>query len=217
VGELVKVKTHNLNISQAKGIKKRDNASVRLSKVFTQELPSYFTHDEIEKLFSDVNKERYFPQYVLCLFLYLTGVRVSEALSVMAKDLDFKNGSLRVKTLKRKNHARVLPTPQALLGDLAVWMVQKKVGRNDQLFGFNRQTAYYHVRKLCEVSDIDKEKAHPHVFRHTYAVRLVTQQVPLPVVQQMLGHADITKTLIYTKITANDIKAYMNNVSFFNI
>ncbi len=215
MGDLVKTESRILNISQAKCIKKRDNASVRLSEAFSRELPGYFTHDEIEKLFSDANKERYFAQYILCLFLYLTGVRVSESLSVRIKDVDFKNGSLRVRTLKRKNHVRVLPAPQALLGDLAVWIVQKQISKNDCLFDFNRQTAFYHVRKLCEASDIDKEKAHPHIFRHTYAVRLVTQQVPLPVVQQMLGHADITKTLIYTKITANDIKAYMNVVNFF--
>lgn len=215
MGDLVKSEHRILNISPAKGIKKRDNASVRFSEAFSKELPGYFTHDEIERLFSEANKEKYFAQYILCLFLYLTGVRVSEALSVRAKDLDFKNGSLRTKTLKRKNHVRVLPTPQALLGDLAVWMVQKKINRSDLLFAFNRQTAFYHVRKLCEASDIDREKAHPHVFRHTYAVRLVTQQVPLPVVQQMLGHADITKTLVYTKITANDVKAYMNGITFF--
>lgn len=215
MGELIKTEPRILNFSQAKCIKKRDNASIRVSEAFSRELPSYFTHEEIERLFSEDNKENYFAQYALCLFLYLTGLRVSEALSVRVKDVDFKNGLIRAKTLKRKNHVRVIPVPQALLGDLAMWMVRKKISNNDLLFDFNRQTAFYHVRKLCDVSGIDRDKAHPHIFRHTYAVRLVTQQVPLPVVQQMLGHADITKTLVYTKITANDIKAYMNHVSFF--
>ena len=53
--------------------------------------------------------------------------------------------------------------------------------------------------------DLNLKKANPHSFRHTFCTNLVRQRVPIPVVQKLMGHADIDTTLLYTNLSLTDI------------
>ena len=55
---------------------------------------------------------------------------------------------------------------------------------------------------------------HPHTFRHSFAVNCISHQVPITVLREWLGHRDITQTLIYTQILAQDSRAFMETVAF---
>lgn len=185
-----------------------------VARVFAQNLPKYFTADEARMILSDSLRQTDYDIYFLSLFLWNTGCRVSEALGVRVEDLDLIGKALRVNTLKRKGHTRVLPLQNGFIGEIALWINIKGLKRSDYLFDFSRKTAYNYVREACEFSGIRDERAHPHTWRHSFAVNCVTQGVPVTVLKEFLGHRDITKTLIYTAILAQDTRVFIDNVRF---
>jgi integrase/recombinase XerC len=64
------------------------------------------------------------------------------------------------------------------------------------------------------MAEIEKERSHPHSFRHTYAIVNLAQGVPVTVVQEWLGHANILNTLIYTRILAQHSKGFAEQVQW---
>lgn len=185
-----------------------------LSRAFRRELPKYFVVDEVQRIVSDELKQKNFKSYVFILFLWCTGMRESEALSLKVSDIDLRNQTVKVKTMKRRNHIRVIPLPQILTGEIAVFINENGLKRDDKLFQFNRKTGYNLIHKACRVAGLDDERAHPHTFRHSYAINCLTQGVPVTAVRDLLGHRDILSTLVYTQILAYDVKVFLQNVRF---
>lgn len=185
-----------------------------LSRTFSRTLPKYFTAEEVNLILTDSLKEKKYKAYFLCLFLWNTGVRVSEALSVRVKDINLMGRTMRVDTLKRNNHERVIPLQTGFVGEIALWINQNGLKRDDRLFDFSRRTAFNLVRSACSQAGISDDRCHPHTFRHSFAVNCLLQGVPITVLQEWLGHRDISKTLIYTKILAHDSRQFIEGVKF---
>ncbi|MCG2722288.1 MAG: site-specific integrase [Thermodesulfovibrionales bacterium] len=186
----------------------------KISMAFHRPVPKYFSNEEIQRILSEELRGHHYKQFFFCLFLWNTGVRVSEALSVRLEDIDLMGKVLRVSTLKREGHTRAIPLQNGFLGELALWINQKQLKRGDRLFLFNRKTAYNHVHQACTVAGIQDERCHPHTFRHSFAVNCILHGVPVTVLREWLGHRDITKTLIYTQILAHDSRVFMEQVRF---
>jgi integrase len=185
-----------------------------VSQVFNKSLPKYFNQDEVNQILSEELREQDYKAWFLVLFLWNTGMRVSEALSVKVEDIDLMNKALRVKTLKRNGHTRIIPVQNAFIGEVSIWINQMGLKRNENLFKFNRVTAFNKVRKACKMAELNDERGHPHTLRHSFAVNCIMHQVPITVLREWLGHRDITKTLIYTQILAHDSRTFMENVAF---
>ncbi len=186
-----------------------------VARIFNKSLPKYFTADEARMILSDYLKGQDYDSYFLSLFLWNTGLRISEALAItVGSDIDLIGKALRVTTLKRKGHIRVLPLQNGFIGELALWLNVKGLKRDDNLFQMSRKTAYNYVKYACHLSGVDDERAHPHTWRHTFAVNCIIQGVPVTVLREWLGHRDITKTLIYTQIIGQDTRAFMDGVRF---
>ena len=185
-----------------------------LARAFSRELPKYFTADEVRLILSEELRQNNYKAFFLCEFLWNTGLRISEALSLRVRDIDIRGRILQVRTLKRKNHVRVLPLRPEFIGEVAVWINHFGLKRDDRLFNMNRQTAHYHVKNACEKAGITDDRSHPHTLRHAYSINCILQGVPVTVLQHWLGHRDITKTIIYTQILAQDTRAFMENVRF---
>jgi integrase/recombinase XerD len=122
--------------------------------------------------------------------------------------------ALRVSTLKRKGHVRVIPLQNGFVGEIALWINLKGIKRGDYLFSISRKTAYNHVKKACNYAGINDKRCHPHSWRHAFGINCIIQGTPITVLREWLGHRDITKTLIYTQILAQDTKVFMDNVQF---
>ena len=107
---------------------------------------------------------------------------------------------------------RVLPLQNGFIGEVALWMNVKGLKRGDL---FDIEEDRLQLREVClYLSGIDDERAHPHTWRHTFAVNCIIQGVPVTVLREWLGHRDITKTLIYTQILAQDTRTFMDGVRF---
>ena len=74
-------------------------------------------------------------------------------------------------------------------------------GLRGSLFRRHRSTVFKVFRARVEEAGIPGEQRHPHVLRHTRAIKLLRAGVPVTPVQQLLGHADVTTTAIYLRLS----------------
>lgn len=131
--------------------------------------------------------------------LYRGGLRLSEALALRPKDLD--EPSVRILHGKGDKPRTVAMTPDAWAA-VRLWLERRDVPRGSTVFctlqGEALDQAY--VRKAlgrCRVRAGIEKRVHAHGFRHTLASELVEEGQPLPLVQQVLGHADLGTTARY--------------------
>ncbi|MGI5911115.1 MAG: site-specific tyrosine recombinase XerD [Syntrophomonadaceae bacterium] len=174
-------------------------------------LPAILTIEEVDKLLQQ-------PQVALTLglrdramleLMYGTGVRVSELLTLQIKDLNTIAGFLRCLGKGRKE--RIIPVNQT-----AIDWIQRYLARARNLLVKNhlenslfvnakgkpmsRQGFFKILIAYVKKAEIEKDVT-PHTLRHSFATHLLENGADLRAVQEMLGHADISTTQIYTHLT----------------
>jgi len=190
-----------------------------LTRTFSK-LPKYFKLSEVDLILADRLKHDHYDAWFLCFFLWNSGTRISEALSILHQDIDFIARSIRVVTLKRKSHERVIPVRPEFLLEIKLYQQyqaeKKTLKKRDlrKIFNFNRATAYSHVQYACRFAGLNDERSHPHSFRHSFAVNCLLHGVPITKLQQWLGHANIMNTIIYTALASTEDHALLNAVDF---
>lgn len=173
-------------------------------------LPSVLTADEMERLLEapDSSHRLFWRDRSILELLYATGIRVSELVSLRIMDVDLDErlctvfgkgakerivpvGGAAVRALRRYLRD-VRPTLERGRGEGAVFLTRN--GRS-----LSRMTVWRIVRDAAETAGIDR-KVSPHTIRHTFATHLLEGGADLAVVQELLGHADIATTQIYTHL-----------------
>ncbi len=109
---------------------------------------------------------------------------------------------------------RTVPVRPELCGKIAAYCMNHHIQRGDRLFPITRVWAYQILQEAGEKAGIEKDRRHPHVFRHGFAVNAVLSGVPPLVLRRWLGHAGIDTTLIYTEVLAQDTKGYLEKMTF---
>jgi site-specific recombinase XerD len=153
----------------------------------------------------------------LVRFLWQAGPRLSEALGVTAGDIDFGQGVVRVRTLKRRSISpiyRLVPIQVDLQGLLARHVAHLRPVPTDLLWPWTRQHVWKWLHDAMQAAGVPAERCHPHSWRHGLAVNLIRQGVPMPIVQQQLGHASITTTAGYAQFTILDRIGALKGVRF---
>ncbi|MGC9058222.1 MAG: site-specific tyrosine recombinase/integron integrase [Candidatus Nanoarchaeia archaeon] len=167
-------------------------------------LPVVLTKEEVSKLISTPKN----PKHKLLLeLLYSTGMRVSEVVNLKVKDFELENGIGWIRSGKGAKDRffiiskKLLPKLQELLKD-----------KNPEEFIFTGLGPKYSVRtvqaivqKAAEQAGITK-KVSPHTLRHSFATHLLEAGVDIRKIQELLGHADLSTTQIYTKVSATELK-----------
>lgn len=200
------------------------NRSLAIARSKT--LPKYFTLDEAHAIIYTHTNNREVPeekrrtmynQRFLCWFLWHTGARISEALNVRISDLDVYTGVIHLETFKRKGHPmRSIPKSFEFFQELMLYVqINDFQSPGDRLFNITDRTARRWVEICCRRAGIiDDDRNHPHAFRHSFAVNCVLQGTPLVIIQKWMGHADITKTMIYLGVVEKDTRVHMDNLNF---
>ncbi|MBD1378698.1 site-specific tyrosine recombinase XerD [Metabacillus arenae] len=147
--------------------------------------------------------------------LYATGIRVSEMIALNLSDVHLSMGFIRC--YGKGNKERIVPIGQAAENAIEVYLNQargklaKVKNSTDALFlnhhgnRMTRQGYWKNLKKIALEAGIQKELT-PHTLRHSFATHLLENGADLRAVQEMLGHADISTTQIYTHVTKTRLK-----------
>jgi integrase len=147
--------------------------------------------------------------------LWTTGARVSEVLEVRAEDVRFDERTMRITTLKqRKRAARLVPLPAEFLGELARYIASNGLKSTDRIWPRSRGWAWLVVRRACLAAHVDPRLAHPHSFRHAHVVHALRSSVPLTAIQETVGHASITTTAAYGRLSLVDRRKVYEGAGF---
>ena len=151
--------------------------------------------------------------------LYATGIRVSELTSIQLKDVDFSLSILRVMGKGRKE--RYVPFGQFAHEALQLYVtdarpILMKKQQHDSLFVNMRgepltaRGVRYILNELVKKTELTTT-IYPHMIRHTFATHLLNQGADLRTVQELLGHASLSSTQVYTHVTKEHLRnTYMN-------
>ncbi len=148
--------------------------------------------------------------WLIFLVLRFTGARLSEVISVKYEDIDFRNGEIRLITLKRHNpkkkgQTRIVPIPANITSEIATYLAQYPEMK-EKLFKIDRSNFYKVFKERCSDAGIPKELSHPHILRHTRAIELLRAGVPVTIVQDILGHSALTTTAVYLRMSGQEAK-----------
>ena len=184
-------------------------AATTVSPRLDKRLPSFLTVEEAKRLIEspDPTTPQGLRDRALMEMLYATGLRISELVSLDIEQVNLDTNEIRVWGKGSKERVVLIGNPahQALTDYLkrgrSKLLAKKK---SDALF-VNRYGGRLPARRVQKILDkyarnIDK-KVHPHMLRHTFATHLLDGGADLKVVQELLGHADLSSTQIYTHVT----------------
>lgn len=180
-------------------------------------LPDVMSVEEVEKLLQAPNltdplgiRDR-----AMLELLYASGLRVSELVGTKIQDVDLQVGFIRV--MGKGSKERIVP-----LGGKAIEWIGKYIQKvrpklagdaptpylflTDRRTCLTRQEFWYRLKRYAAAAKIKKEIS-PHTLRHSFATHLMANGADLRIVQEMLGHADISTTQIYTHVDGNRLKS----------
>lgn len=180
-----------------------------------KQLPAFVAEKDIQTLFTHVE----FPddwkgrtdRLILAVF-YHTGMRVSELVNLKENQLDAHYKQLKV--VGKGNKERIIPLSADLVKELQEYIVSKTTGSevgqghlfvNEKGKPLNRNSVYKSVKNyLSLVTTLDKKS--PHILRHTFATHLTNAGAELNAVKELLGHASLAATQVYTHNTIDKLK-----------
>ena len=178
-----------------------EHAKIKLAKI-PKLLPKFLSHQKIMASLEAIDRNTWIGMrdYALILFLYATGARVSECLELSREDIDGE--WLHIRHAKGEKE-RVVPIADVAKLAIDIYLQEFKyekdfVWANYQGNKLSRISAYKITKKYLGVS--------PHVIRHSYATSLIIGGADLRVVQELLGHASLLTTQIYTHIQKQDLQ-----------
>lgn len=186
-------------------------------------LPEFMYQEEINALLKmpDLSTELGIRDQAILELLYSSGVRLQEVVNLKLKDLDLSRGYLRV--MGKGSKERLAPLggvahrillrylkevrPNLLKKASSNLKFQNNVFLNYQGTGLSGRSIQRMVAKYLKKLVLLKRKITPHTFRHTFATHLLENGADLRVVQELLGHVDISTTQIYTHVTKERIRS----------
>lgn len=191
-------------------IRSDDPTELMMGPKLVRRLPGTLTVKEVERLLAapkPVNAYGVRDRAILELF-YSSGLRVSELSSLALQQIDLESGLLRV--FGKGSKERVTPMGTKAIDAIDTYLtsgrpyfVKAKTG--SELFLSERGTAisrkmiWVLVKKYAKLAGIEKP-VKPHLLRHSFATHLLSGGADLRAIQEMLGHADISTTQIYTAV-----------------
>ena len=182
-----------------------------------QYLPEVLTVEEINALVDaiDVSTAEGQRNRAIIEMLYGSGLRVSELVNLKLSDMYLDDGFMRV--LGKGSKQRLVPISDESKKQFLLWMecrrasVIEQEGQGDYAFlnrrghQLTRVMIFTIIKRLCAAAGIQKSIS-PHTLRHSFATHLLQNGADLRVIQQLLGHEDITTTEIYTHLEVSDLR-----------
>ena len=173
-------------------------------------LPHNLTNEEVERLLSAPQQNPEEPHSVrdaaILELFYSCGLRISELAKLPLSQVDLAEGVVRVRGKGSK--VRLVPLGRRAQASIRAWLILRDGGplQDDTLFlnakgkGMKRGAVWKVVKHWVRVANITRNVT-PHMLRHSFATHLLDHGADLRAVQELLGHADISTTQIYTHVS----------------
>jgi len=179
-------------------------------------LPSVLTRDEISRLLAQPRGDSpaALRDRALLETMYACGLRASEAIALELSQLDLEAGIVR--PFGKGSKERIVPIGSKAIGALQAYLLRARprlVGLRDEqrVFvnlrggGLSRQGLYKIVQRHARSAGLERRMS-PHTLRHSFATHLLAGGCDLRSLQEMLGHADIGTTQVYTHLSADRLR-----------
>ena len=200
------------------GSVKENVAGVLESPRLWKKLPNILNVNEVDMLLNapDRRNWRGIRDRASMELLYATGMRVSEMVELKTKDINMDVGF--IKCIGKGSKERIVPLGNSAKEAINKYMARsrirllKKSAPQTNLFltrlgrKMSRQSFWKMIKRYARKAGIKKDIS-PHVLRHSFATHLLERGADLRIVQEMLGHADISTTQIYTHISKERLKS----------
>ena len=187
---------------------------------YERRLPDVLEVDEVIRLLEtpDMSKNNGYRYRAMLELLYATGMRVTELINLKVEDVNLIMGFVRV--FGKGNKERIVPLGETIIDILETYietvrpqLLKKTV--TDNLFlnlhgkPLSRQAIWKMIKQNGVKAEIFKTLT-PHTLRHSFATHLLENGADLRAVQEMLGHADISTTQLYTHVSKSQIRKIYN-------
>jgi integrase/recombinase XerC len=177
-----------------------------------KKLPKFLNINEMDELFLPVDFNDFLSlrNRLIIELLYATGIRVSELTGIKLKDIDKDNRSITV--TGKGDKTRIVFFNEVTKKCLEKYIEESKENRKEDYLILNNNGRGITTRGIRLIMDnVIKETSiiknvHPHILRHTFATHLLNNGCDLLTVQELLGHASISTTGIYTHVTTEHVK-----------
>ncbi len=191
-----------------------------MDKVITprnsKKLPAFVEEKQISNLLDDYsfgNDFKGLRNKTIVEMFYNTGMRLSELINLRNIDFDIKNGTLKV--LGKRNKERILPVHPSFINSLNFYIESRDKEfiklDHDYFFVTDKGNKLYEKfvyrivnRYLNMITTIEKKS--PHILRHTFATHLLNRGADLNAIKELLGHANLAATQVYTHNTFEKLK-----------
>ena len=175
-------------------------------------IPNVLSEEEVSRLMDIVDTSTWFGlrDRAILEVMYGCGLRVSEAVNLKISGLFLDEGFIRI--IGKGNKERLIPIGDMAIEALLTYMEARILpadrASEDIVFlnrygrPLSRVSMFKTIRSLAQLAGIQREIS-PHIFRHSFATHLIEHGADLRVVQEMLGHEDISTTEIYTHVDSS--------------
>jgi integrase/recombinase XerC len=185
--------------------------SIRMVKT-TKKLPHFVRESEMENLVENRKIATNFSEArdeLILFLLYGTGIRLAELISLQNNAVNLAAKTIRV--IGKRNKERVIPIPQLLIELIQAYRSFYTFENSHLLLTDKGEPLYpMFVQRLVKknLGEFSKlEKLSPHVLRHTYATHLLNRGADLNAIKELLGHANLAATQVYTHNSMEKMKA----------
>ena len=180
-----------------------------------KKLPNTLCEEDINKLLNIKLKDNFsYRNKAMLELMYATGLRVSELINLKVYDVNLDEAL--VKTMGKGSKERIIPVGDYALSALRVYIEEYRSSLfkkeiNDYLFLNNhgkkmtRQGFFKIIKKLAIEQGINKDFS-PHTLRHSFATHMLKHGADLRIIQELLGHSDVSTTQIYTHVSNEELE-----------
>ncbi len=211
-------------LEENKIISKNPTINIKMPKL-AKRLPKYLTVEEVDKLLDvSLTKPIDYRNKAMLELLYGTGIRISELLNL--KLANYNEPGAFIKVMGKGSKERIIPVGDITMRYLNLYLKEYrsfilKTKESEYIFvnyngaKMSRQGFFKILKHQCDISGINKEIS-PHVLRHSFATHLLNNGADLRIIQELLGHENLSTTEIYSHISNEKIKKdYQNSHPHF--
>lgn len=184
-----------------------------------QKLPQILTGKEVELLLEqpECTDLKGYRDRAMLELLYATGIRVSELIALDVTDVNISAGIIRCKGNEKERMIPLYPAAIRALAEYVEFIRPQMIAASDELSLFvnvsgermSRQGFWKIIKTYQTKAKIDKTIT-PHTLRHSFAAHLLENGADLRSIQEMLGHADISSTQVYSQLVKKQLKDVYN-------